>query len=108
MQSVKYAEIPKDDPIKRQVQVPDENWFSCKAIAQMILDCYPHLSIQGQIRTVQKAAQALRSLSEIKLNKYGYTKDDVTPRRTFKTPIYTRKGAIAILETIGYGVNNVS
>jgi hypothetical protein len=105
---VKYAEIPKDDPIKKQVEIPDENWFSCKAIAQMILHKYPHLSIGGQVRTVQNAAQTLRTLSEIKLKKYGYTKDDVTPRRTFKTPIYTRKGAIAILEIIGYGVINVS
>lgn len=105
---MKYAEIPRDDPIKRQVEVPDENWFSCKAIAKMILAKYPRLSINGQIRTVQNAAQTLRTLSEIKLRKYGYTKDDVTPRRTFKTPIYTRKGAIAILEFIGYGVSNES
>lgn len=105
---MKYAEIPKDDPIKRRVEVPDENWFSCKAIAEMILSKHPQLSIAGQIRTVQKAAQTLRTLSELKLRKYGYTKDDVTPRRTFKTPIYTRKGAIAILEIIGYGVSNES
>ena len=103
---MKYADIPKDDPIKRQVEIPDENWFSCKAIAEMIMTKYPHLSVDGQIRTVQKAAQTLRAISEIKLRKYGYTKDDVTPRRTFKTPVYTRKGAIAILEIIGYGVNN--
>ena len=101
---MKYADIPKDDPIKRQVEIPDENWFSCKAIAEMILTKYPHLSVDGQIRTVQKAAQTLRTISEIRLRKYGYTKDDVTPRRTFKTPVYTRKGAIAILEFIGYGV----
>jgi hypothetical protein len=105
---VKYAEIPKDDPIKRQVEIPNENWFSCKAIAKMILTHYPHLSLDGQVRTVQKAAQTLRTLSEIKLRKYGYTKDDVMPRRTFKTPIYTRKGAIAILEIIGYGVTDES
>ncbi len=105
---MKYAEIPKDDPIKRQVEIPEENWFSCKAIAEMILRKYPHLSIDGQVRTVQKAAQTLRTISEIKLRKYGYTKDDVMPRRTFKTPIYTRKGAQAILETIGYGVINVT
>lgn len=103
---MKYAEIPKDDPIKRQVEIPEENWFSCKAIALMIMAKYSHLSINGQVRTVQKAAQTLRTISEIKLRKYGYTKDDVTPRRTFKTPIYTRKGAQAILEFIGYGVSN--
>ena len=105
---MKYAEIPKDDPIKRRIEVPNENWFSSKAIAEMILSKYPHLKYDGQLRTVQKAAQTLRTLSEIKLKKYGYTKNDVMPRRTFKTPIYTRKGTQAILEFIGYGVINES
>ena len=107
---MKYAEVPIDHPQRPQISIPEdpmdewEKFYSCREIAQLIATQYPKFSLHGQLRLVQKYAKALNQVSEIKLKKYGFTKNDVTPRKISKTPYYTRRGVIAILETMGYGV----